>query len=689
MKKTKEKRFAGDPHLYKVYPISQKKYNAECLGTFQKDGIEYRCSFSQRTDNLVNQIKKGIIHKCSDSIYKKPNKTTNSIADFFQNPDFDDNDEEQYSSAALNRKLIIFIARKNLSMKVGTSNEMYDLIKFAFCCGCAHGNPKNIVESANSFIRSYKQEIMTKKMKEIANEIDEKAIKYFCGENMYTTVSIDEGSTKGRKMLDFCLENPFHSTKSYPAFTYVMSGIAADDYVVAITTGLTYLETKGVHFGAIIMDQSTAQVKAFKSDYMNSIRHRAKSEVIKTVLTISCACHKVQNTFRTTLERNSNLAVISDVIHSLSEDARDRAKEIGFMCPKHNNTRWIDDYSIMNFLYKHKAEIDDEYIDTTEFKYYFEICTIFKSLIEIFENPTVPLSEVYPYCLHAAYALSELFVRGNKIARPFIERINDYILNGKHAGQYALAFLLTPKGHSLARKLINGKYNNPNPKDIKYLPKFKVKEGIDIDSIEEAFDEIMENAMEDLFNDENSQIELSEKQRDFNPPLEEILEPPNDKLTFNDQTEEESEEENKEDKNKKDSLLIDELFEVNIDNIINYAINYLEEALSTTGVDEDNVNISRNLFVSWIELDNSPFSECDNEKGNKTYDFAIVKILKNEWQYICDIALRLRSCPCSEASCERTISAQRLLLTAQRLRSSDETIDARLIIMKGFENDNS
>lgn len=46
----------------------------------------------------------------------------------------------------------------------------------------------------------------------------------------------------------------------------------------------------------------------------------------------------------------------------------------------------------------------------------------------------------YPNCLHAVYALSELFVRGNKIARPFIERINDYILNGKHAGQYALAF---------------------------------------------------------------------------------------------------------------------------------------------------------------------------------------------------------------------------------------------------------
>lgn len=120
-------------------------------------------------------------------------------------------------------------------------------------------------------------------MKETINGFDEKAIKFFSGKYMYTTVSIDEGSTKWRKMLDFCLESPFHSTKSFPAFTCVMSGISADDYVVVISIGLSYLETKGVHFGAIIFDQSTAQVKAFKSDYMNSIRHRAKLKAIRTV----------------------------------------------------------------------------------------------------------------------------------------------------------------------------------------------------------------------------------------------------------------------------------------------------------------------------------------------------------------------------------------------------------------------
>lgn len=67
----------------------------------------------------------------------------------------------------------------------------------------------------------------------------------------------------------------------------------------------------------------------------------------------------------------------------------------------------------------------------------------------------------------------------------------------------------------MARKLINGKYNNLNPKDFKYLPKFIVKKDIDIDSIEEAFDEIIENAMKNLFENENSQIELSEKQKEL------------------------------------------------------------------------------------------------------------------------------------------------------------------------------
>jgi hypothetical protein len=55
------------------------------------------------------------------------------------------------------------------------------------------------------------------------------------------------------------------------------------------------------------------------------------------------------------------------------------------------------------------------------------------------------------------------------------------------------------------------------------------------------------------------------------------------------------------------------------------------------------------------------------------------------WTPLSDIAMRLHCCPCSEAECERTISAQRLILTSRRLHSKKRTIDARLTLMRALE----
>lgn len=101
-----------------------------------------------------------------------------------------------------------------------------------------------------------------------------------------------------------------------------MDEITAPNYVTAITTGLSYLESKNIHFGTVIVDNATAQAKAFKYTYRNSLRYKAKSKLIRNVLVIFCACHKVHNAFKTTLEHNVGLGAMSDVIHSIADDAR-------------------------------------------------------------------------------------------------------------------------------------------------------------------------------------------------------------------------------------------------------------------------------------------------------------------------------------------------------------------------------
>ena len=49
---------------------------------------------------------------------------------------------------------------------------------------------------------------------------------------------------------------------------------------------------------------------------------------------------------------------------------------------------------------------------------------------------------------------------------------------------------------------------------------------------------------------------------------------------------------------------------------------------------------------------------------------------------IAEIALKLHSSPCSEASCERTISTQKFILNLRRQNSSRDLLDARLKLMR-------
>ena len=54
------------------------------------------------------------------------------------------------------------------------------------------------------------------------------------------------------------------------------------------------------------------------------------------------------------------------------------------------------------------------------------------------------------------------------------------------------------------------------------------------------------------------------------------------------------------------------------------------------------------------------------------------------WNTLSEIAMRLHCSPCSEATCERTISSQRLILTARRMNSKKQLLDARLTLLRGL-----
>ena len=67
--------------------------------------------------------------------------------------------------------------------------------------------------------------------------------------------------------------------------------------------------------------------------------------------------------------------------------------------------------------------------------------------------------------------------------------------------------------------------------------------------------------------------------------------------------------------------------------------------------------------------------------NEKHYNWINLRTASN-LKYIGDLGLRFDSLGCSEAACERTISAQRMILNSRRVKSKKELIDCRLKLMR-------
>ena len=128
--------FQGDPRPYLVIAIpgDSKHTKSKCLAKVRNsDGIVCQCTYEARTDHIAAAIKNGKLHVC-----KAGQPTGSLISDYFKKPASNIGTEE-FTAKALQERLVTFIGRKNISMTVGSSEELYDLLVYAFACGAKHG----------------------------------------------------------------------------------------------------------------------------------------------------------------------------------------------------------------------------------------------------------------------------------------------------------------------------------------------------------------------------------------------------------------------------------------------------------------------------------------------------------------------------------------------------------------------
>ena len=113
--------------------------------------------------------------------------------------------------------------------------------------------------------------------------------------------------------------------------------------------------------------------------------------------------------------------------------------------------------------------------------------------------------------------------------------------------------------------------------------------------------------------------------------------------------------------------------------LLSKAKQVLKQQLSFTYGAKSVVTIMK-AFNAYIDSIN-PFEDyqTDDQIG---FSWSQIKDAFPNIAPIAIIAMKLHSAPCSEASCERTISSQKLILNARRRNSEKDLLNARLTLMR-------
>ena len=480
----------------------------------------------------------------------------------------------------------------------------------------------------------------------------------------YVAISIDEGSTKKRKNLDFVLECAHDAhLKSYPADVQTMSNLTAKEYAVAIGNGLIAIARYKINISVIICDGCLAQKKALSETWKYSVLRTAKEEFMKKLIFIPCLCHRIQNAFSNAISKNEELNEISDHIHHLSEIFIEKESEIGSKCPQHISTRWIYDYDICNFIKKHyeKCKIITPIRD--ELSQFHSIATIFKALSLIFEDPKTPLSSAYPILQKAAYVLEELS-ETIPIAKDFWRSFIHYTIQSSDRPLWHLAYIFSLKGHEEYLKILQNPYQTIQKKG--FIKDFYVGSKITEVSEKEIDEEIIDQYIENLI--DSGEAEFIPPPNDINKYIPDIE---------NDNDEYDSDEVSR-------PLTEEELADTTNDRPLTQIIKTLKIYLIRIGCPEDELQQSIDFFRKYIV---TPI----NDMGISAFDDRRLNWLsfRNEsktGQWVADLACRFEPSTCGEASCERTISIQRLIMGSRSLRSQPRLLNARLTLKSIINN---
>ena len=677
-------KYNGDPHAYRKMKEGTH-YKCFCLSVENREDGIYNCTFSKREDHLKSDITKGKVHICD---FQKQ-EYSRSIESYFQK---EKNDDAKITDSYLLTQLAILVGRRNLSLETGACKEMNDLMRSCILYGMQNSSSNIDDIFGNISVDTIRKYVISSSIEVNKIQFEKFSKLPFVG------VSCDEGSTRSIHNLDFVLENPLFGLKSYPCFTTIMKKGKAADYCEHLAHGIFFISNNNINIGSITVDGNLAQLKALSFEWNDSLHHRYIDEkgILKHLIINKCLCHRIHNCYKSAYSHNEELKQVVDYIRGIAIECRANINHVLDICPSVQLTRWVIDYDICCFIINHAPRIQKfRDIETEPLLQLKEVLSILKSLINIFENEKTPHFRAFRTIEEAIGALESL-EEENPYALCIKMQLYKYTIGSKDAGLWMLSYILTPSGRNDFSKRVN-KRTLPKNKDFKsFFSPGKIKQLEDIDAITEASLEafkIEENDEESIDSSkylksakERKKRRRRTKEKEDEGENDDKDEEHKEEEGKGEEEEEEKEEEEEEEQGEEANDDDDESEASTIKNsdrlCLNQAQNYLVETLEHWGISERSRTMVMEEFNSFVQNNEDVYA--DQTLSNGDYFWENIKFKNPIWDTISEIAMRLHCSPCSEASCERTISSQRLVLTARRMNSKKQLLDARLTLLRGL-----
>ena len=601
----------------------------------------------------------------------------------------------------------------NVSLSCACSPLLWNIMEYCFHVG--QQNPKKTFERVFEPISRFKSR---SNILSYAQKIREEEAGKFAGA-FYSSLAMDEGKTLGQCFLNFVLHNTAMGLREFCVQTVLMEGQKCTDYAPAIVEGLQTCIRLGISISTIVVDQGPGQRKALDPKWNGSIHHRTNIPMIRQVIPIPCVCHKINNMYKKVCEEDPMLQKLVAFIRTTAKTLKESKDPVLSKCPQFIATRWLYDLEIFLFIQKHFKDIKSYLWREKQISLPKEIHTIrpllviLRSLIEKFESGTAKLEHVWP-CLEAAIpALKEAGIRTRQphMYASVIRKIKNEILKDSGAGGiYLLAYLLTPAGMAAYGKRTTPPFYGRNIsrlEDYGWRKQRAEMNGEEEDEDDPTFSDVTSEGP-DIIHMESS-IPDAEIQQDDDlarVPVHSSCRPTDMRPLVVDGADVQS-----------DSDL--DQIQVSTEQASSSASTNASSRAQTRSIDDperpDQMRILQtDLWNEYmIEVDAAvdfiAACMCLNDKaterlkeqfdaflsdavskslGKKLRELTDVgyynweSLLKyEEYRLLADLALRLRPTPASEASAERAISRERLIVVSRRNRAKSPLIDARVVIM--------